>query len=73
VQEIAADFFGKTIQIPPSDEYVANGAAKQAAWALSGKVELPKWALGQAKEVAPSADSQQVVSEYIELIAQGIF
>ena len=72
VQEIAAEFFGKTIQIPPADEYVANGAAKQAAWALSGKVELPKWALGQAKEVAPSADSQQVITEYVKLIAQGI-
>ena len=71
VQQIAADFFGKVIQIPPADEYVANGAAKQAAWALSGEAEPPRWTLGETKELAPSKDSQAVVTEYISLIAQG--
>ena len=71
VQQIAADFFGKVIQIPPADEYVANGAAKQAAWALSGEAEPPRWTLGETKKLAPSKDSQEVVTEYVSLIAQG--
>jgi len=68
VQEIAAEFFGKTIQIPPADEYVANGAAKQAAWALSGKSSPPKWNLGAVKEISPQVKSEEVVASYMELI-----
>jgi xylulokinase len=69
VQQIAADFFGKVIHIPPPDEYVANGAAKQAAWALNGTIEAPKWSLGETKEVSPVKGSFDfVASNYLELI-----
>jgi xylulokinase len=69
VQQIAADFFGKVIHIPPPDEYVANGAAKQAAWALNGTVEAPKWSLGETKEASPVKGSFDfVASNYLELI-----
>ena len=68
VQQIAADFFGKVIHIPPTGEYVADGAAKQAAWALSGKENPPKWSLGEVKEVSPSSPSEEVVASYMELI-----
>ena len=30
---------------PVTDEYVAIGAARQAAWVLSGKTEPPAWQL----------------------------
>jgi xylulokinase len=68
VQQIAADFFGKVIHIPPTGEYVADGAAKQAAWALSGKANPPQWSLGEVKEVSPSSESEEVVASYMELI-----
>jgi xylulokinase len=31
--------------VPPAGEYVADGAAKQAAWALLG--QMPTWDLGK--------------------------
>ena len=68
VQQIAADFFGKEIQLPPTGEYVADGAAKQAAWALSGNSLPPEWNLGEVKKISPQASSKDVVAEYMELI-----
>jgi xylulokinase len=41
---IASALFGREVLVPPAGEYVANGAAKQAAWALLG--ETPQWDLG---------------------------
>ena len=41
---IASALFGREVLVPPAGEYVANGAAKQAAWALLG--EIPQWDLG---------------------------
>ena len=40
--------------VPASGEYVARGAARQAAWALSGADEPPSWALPRA-DADPSA------------------
>ena len=33
--------FKAPIEVPPAGEYVADGAARQAAWVLLG--ELPTW------------------------------
>lgn len=44
VQEIAAGLFGVPVHVPPPGEYVALGAARQAAWALAGTGEPPTWA-----------------------------
>ena len=43
VQEIAATLFKVPVHIPPAAEYVADGAARQAAWALSGSEKPPAW------------------------------
>jgi xylulokinase len=43
VQQAAADLFGAPVVIPEPAEYVALGAARQAAWALSGETEPPAW------------------------------
>lgn len=43
VPEIASEVLGLRVVVPQSAEYVARGAARQAAWALLG--ELPKWNL----------------------------
>ncbi len=67
VQAIAAEMFNSEITIPPAGEYVADGAARQAAWALTGK--LPNWQIGDVKTIEPKATSN-VASDYIELISQ---
>ena len=43
VQEIAATLFNVPVHIPPAAEYVADGAARQASWALSGSKNPPTW------------------------------
>ena len=35
VREIAPVVFGHPVSVPPPDEYVARGAARQAAWVLA--------------------------------------
>jgi xylulokinase len=43
VRMIAPAVFGLPVVIPEAAEYVALGAARQAAWALSGTDEPPSW------------------------------
>ena len=43
VQEIAATLFNVPVHIPPAAEYVADGAARQASWALSSSKNPPAW------------------------------
>jgi xylulokinase len=68
VQKISADFFAKIIHLPPTGEYVADGAAKQAAWALSGEVQPPEWKLGEVRAIEPANKVTEIVSDYMELI-----
>jgi xylulokinase len=48
VGQIASALFGRPVLIPPAGEYVADGAARQAAWALSESAHAPVWDLGKA-------------------------
>ncbi len=43
VRAIAPTVFGRPVHVPPPGEYVALGAARQAAWVLSGADEPPAW------------------------------
>jgi xylulokinase len=43
VRTIAPAVFGLPVVVPEAAEYVALGAARQAAWALSGSAEPPSW------------------------------
>jgi xylulokinase len=45
VREIAPTIFGVPVVVPPPSEYVADGAARQAAWVASGTAEPPQWTL----------------------------
>ena len=45
IPTIASALLGREVVVPPAGEYVADGAAKQAAWALLGA--MPSWDLGQ--------------------------
>jgi xylulokinase len=45
VRRIAPMIFGVPVTVPEPAEYVALGAARQAAWALSGLADPPAWPL----------------------------
>ncbi len=61
VGEIASALFGREVIIPPAGEYVADGAARQAAWALLG--EAPEWNLGKVTHVQTKA-TPEVMDRY---------
>jgi len=44
VQQIASAVFGAPVVVPARGEYVADGAARQAAWVLAGGPEPSVWA-----------------------------
>jgi xylulokinase len=44
VRRIAPAVLGCPVAVPEPGEYVADGAARQAAWVLSGDSEPPHWA-----------------------------
>lgn len=51
VQEVTSQVFDLPVRIPAPGEYVARGAAVQAAWVLTG--ERPHWTVGDAEDRAP--------------------
>lgn len=57
VQQLAAGVLGVPVLVPEPGEYVADGAARQAAWALSGGAEQPVWgdALTVTEVAGPAA------------------
>ena len=64
VPVIASALFGREVLVPPIGEYVADGAAKQAAWALLG--EMPVWDLGEVAHYNSIA-TPQVMQKYFEV------
>ena len=61
VAQIASSLFAKEVVIPPVGEYVADGVARQAAWALLG--DIPAWDLGKVTHVQ-SKPSPEVLEKY---------
>jgi xylulokinase len=49
VRRIAPSVFGRPVVAPRPGEYVADGAARQAAWVLAGADEPPEWTLQAAQ------------------------
>ena len=63
VRRIAPAVLGRAVEVPPPAEYVALGAARQAAWALSGDAAPPHWSADTA--VRYEADATiQVLEQY---------
>lgn len=54
LRQAAADIFNLPVEIPTSREYVALGAARQAAWAATG--ELPEWKRSIEASYEPEGD-----------------
>lgn len=51
VRAIAPTVFGRPVVVPAAGEYVADGAARQAAWVLRGGPEPPAWPVPPAETV----------------------
>ena len=65
VQQLAPGIFGRPVLVPPPGEYVADGAARQAAWVLSGADAPPDWAQPGLREfdAAPEAHVRERYAE----------
>lgn len=65
VQQIASEIFGMPVHVPTPGEYVGEGAAIQAAWALLG--HRPEWSLSEMV-VCHSEHQPEVLSRYLSAI-----
>lgn len=68
VAAIAAQVFDAPVVVPEPGEYVANGAAVQAAWALTG--ERPQWTADAAPALA--VDTRPVIREQYARATAGV-
>jgi xylulokinase len=55
--------FGVPVSIPSPGEYVAVGAARQAAWALGGGGAPPAWAVATDVTVEPDGAGRERAAE----------
>lgn len=65
IAPIASSLFGKPVFLPLDGEYVADGAAKQIAWALQGRE--PLWTT-TSMEVVESEHAPFVMERYMTLV-----
>ena len=63
VRAIAPALFGGEVEVPADGEHVALGAARQAAWALTG--ELPEW--DTPRETLSATATPEVYGRYREI------
>jgi xylulokinase len=66
VRRIAPGIFGRPVSVPEPEEYVALGAARQAAWALAGTPEPPPWP-SPASETYEAEPQEQVRERHAAL------
>jgi xylulokinase len=67
VRRIAPAIFGVPVTVPQPAEYVALGAARQAAWALSGAADPPDWPLPGVSAEYTAEPTPQVRERYAAL------
>ncbi|MBB5918627.1 xylulokinase [Nocardia transvalensis] len=69
VAEIAAEIFEVEVAVPDPQEYVALGAARQAAWTLARTPTPPAWKPPPAREFPPPANGPgpEIRSRYTTL------
>jgi len=63
VRRIAPLVLGMPVEVPQPGEYVADGAARQAAWVLSGAQEPPLWSAAAPANAVLDGDPTPVVRE----------
>ncbi len=68
LRALAPAILGRPVTLPPPGEYVALGAARQAAWALAGTPAPPTWHLADTVEL--TADPTAYVREGYALLRE---
>jgi xylulokinase len=58
VRALAPSILGRDVVLPAEGEYVARGAARQAAWALAGAAQPPGWPLPTIGTLTDDPDPQ---------------
>ncbi|MEV7973815.1 xylulokinase [Cellulomonas sp. NPDC089187] len=64
VRRIAPAVLGLDVTVPTPGEYVADGAARQAAWVLSGDDSAPGWSAAGESEVYSAEPTPRVREQY---------
>jgi xylulokinase len=67
IREIAPGVFGVPVLVPEPGEYVALGAARQAAWALAGTPQPPQWPPARPPAVFEGQTQPQVLRRHVAL------
>ncbi|GAA2586741.1 xylulokinase [Actinomadura fulvescens] len=68
VRALAPAILGTPVIVPEPEEYVALGAARQAAWVLAGTAEPPDWPEAPStRHIAGPADASDVRARYAAL------
>jgi xylulokinase len=66
LRQSLADVLSAPVLVPTPDEYVANGAARQAAWVVGGEAEPPRWPMPGLTTVEPESGGPAVRARYAE-------
>jgi len=68
VREIGARVLGVPVDVPPAEEYVALGAARQAAWVLCPGGDPPAWSARSEgwTRCEPNGDGSAIRARYAE-------
>ncbi len=69
VREIAPSVREVPVDVPPPGEYVADGAARQAAWTLLGGARPPNWALSEV-QIFTTPPAPEVLRRYRSIATQ---
>jgi xylulokinase len=68
VRAIAPAVFGVPVVVPPASEYVADGAARQAAWVLAGTDTPIEWRALDGTEEFEAAPTPHVRARYHDAV-----
>ena len=72
VQAVAPSLLDAPVLVPPAGEYVADGAARQAAWVLTGDPEPPDWSATVAPQPVQGGPAPHVRQAYAEARDRGV-
>jgi xylulokinase len=72
VQAVAPSLLDAPVVVPAAGEYVADGAARQAAWALTGDPEPPDWSATTAPRTVHGEPTPQVRQAYAKARDRGV-
>lgn len=64
VHALAPALLQAPVAVPTPGEYVADGAARQAAWVLSGTAEPPDWTIAGLNQAVDAAPQPEVRAAY---------